>query len=603
MTGSTCASPAFSIIVPTYQRRDLVCEAVEAIGRIVYDGALELVVVVDGSTDGTAEALEGIALPFPCTIIVQPNGGLAHARNTGAAAASGEILFFLDDDMICRPDIVAQHARSYAEGADAVVGEIPLEANSPRGFLTEGIAAWAEKSAVEARSREVLSPFNVFGGQISMRRSVFDELGGFDAGYTAGGKYGKEDADIAVKLLARYVVRHNPDAVSLHRYVVEPREYLRRGYELGRADVRFARRHLAHAAEIFEISHASHPVTRFVLRPLARVPGLHRLLAMMGALAAEALLRSPWRSSRTFARIFFCIRMVGYWAGVNECGGMPSARKALILCYHAIADHSDDPVLYPYSIPQPRFEAHLASLERRGFAFVTPQDLLDCLEGRVLLPRRAVLLTFDDCYADLLEVARDILAPRGIPALAFAITGMASHTNEWDQKIGAKRRQLLDWQQVAQLPRHGVEVGCHSRSHPRMPTLDAARLAEETRGAGDDFVAHGLPRPRFFCYPFGERDAKACAAVEAAGYAAGFGLADCHAVPASPRYDLPRIELLSWDGGFRFWLKTTFPKPATYLRWGVWRDRLARELRALVRKNQPTAAGVSAPSATVDSAS
>jgi len=78
-------NPSFTMIVSTFQRRDMVCETVQTIGRIRYDGPFELVVIVDGSDDGTAEALEKLTLPFPYRVMWQPNGGLGHARNSGAA--------------------------------------------------------------------------------------------------------------------------------------------------------------------------------------------------------------------------------------------------------------------------------------------------------------------------------------------------------------------------------------------------------------------------------------------------------------------------------------------------------------------------------------
>src|SRR4051794_34409703 len=100
----------------------MVCEAVRALGRLSYDGPIEIIVVVDGSTDGTAAALTQLDCAFPIRVIEQDNRGLAAARNRGATVATGEILLFLDDDMICGPDLVQQHARFHGEGADAVTG-------------------------------------------------------------------------------------------------------------------------------------------------------------------------------------------------------------------------------------------------------------------------------------------------------------------------------------------------------------------------------------------------------------------------------------------------------------------------------------------------
>jgi len=159
--------PSFSIIIPTFQRRDVVCDAVRAIAQVEYAGPLELLVVVDGSTDGSAEALAAIPCPFPIRIIVQENAGLAATRNRGAAAAGGEILLFLDDDMICQRDIVAQHASSHANGADAVLGHIPLDPASPPGLLAEGVGKWAEARAAALSAGAPLSLFDLLGGHLS----------------------------------------------------------------------------------------------------------------------------------------------------------------------------------------------------------------------------------------------------------------------------------------------------------------------------------------------------------------------------------------------------------------------------------------------------
>lgn len=585
---------SFSVIIPTYQRRALVCEAVESIRALQYDGPVELIVVSDGSTDGTAQALSEIKMPFRFEIIDQKNGGLANARNVGARSASGDVLLFLDDDMVAAPDLLLQHARSYSEGADAVVGEIPLDPRSPKGFLTKGISDWATKAANDARSLQTLTPFNVFGGQISVRKLVFEALGGFDSGFTNEGKYGLEDADFAVRLLGSYNVRHNPDAITHHRYVVSPREYLRRGFELGRATVRFSRRHLAYAPVLFDLNHAAHPVTRFLIRPLGSVPLLHLAVAELGSLLAHLVLATPWRSSRIFAKIFFGCRMIGFWAGVQAAGGIPYSRRALILCYHAIADHRSDPILRTFSVPESRFRRNLDSLARRQFVFVSPDDILSALRDGQPLPRRSVLLTFDDCYADLLTTAQDILKPRGIPALAFAVTATKAFTNEWDIGHGAHCHRLLDWSELKQLRDSNVELGSHSRTHRSMPLLTDAELAQETELSAEDFEANGLPRPRFFCFPFGETDKRVSQAAARAGYAAAFGLSDRHADASSDLFDLPRVEVLSTDSSMMFRLKTSYPQLANRFRIRAWTRRLIRQTKAFlqtVRSGRQSGAG------------
>jgi len=146
------------------------------------------------------------------------------------------------------------------------------------------------------------------------------------------------------------------------------------------------------------------------------------------------------------------------------------------------------------------------------------------------------------------------------------VTGMKSGTNEWDQAFGAVSLDLLDAQGLKALRAMRVEVGAHSRRHRMMPEIGDGDLVSETVGAADDMESMGLPRPRYFAYPFGGRDRRCCEQVERAGYAAAFGLADKYARPGRNMYDIPRIEMLTSDTPLRFWLKTAFPRPATYLR-------------------------------------
>jgi len=169
----------FSIVVPTYNRRELVVRAVTSIATARRPWPCELIVVVDGSPDGTAEALRALELSLPMTVLEQPNQGAAAARNAGAAAATGQYLLFIDDDMTVDPDLLVEHERTLAGGADAVVGHIRVDRGSPRNLLTRGLERWAARRKAQLdRSGGRLGVSDFLTGQLSVRREWFARIGG-----------------------------------------------------------------------------------------------------------------------------------------------------------------------------------------------------------------------------------------------------------------------------------------------------------------------------------------------------------------------------------------------------------------------------------------
>lgn len=553
---SKTGAPSFSIVIPTYQRRDVVCGSVRALAEHGYPGAVELIVVVDGSTDGTAAALRAIDLPFPLVVVEQPNGGASSARNRGAAIAANDVILFLDDDMIADPGLLDEHARLHREGADAVIGDTPIDPGSPAGFLPQSVARWIGSTSVGSP----LSPFDIFSGQLSVRRAVFAALGGFDTAFTTATAFGNEDAYFGVRLLARHDVRHNPAAISRQRYVVTPRQFMARARHAVAADRHFVRKHPELAAQLFERKGYSRPLTRLVYRPLARIPLLPNLIAWLAVQVADVALKTPFRSSRLVARFFSGARSLVYWSALHASGWLPFSDRLLVLCYHAIEDQSDDPVLAPYGVSPAMFADHLDTLAKRGFSFVSPAQLSAFLASHAPLPRRPVLITFDDGYSDLVGVARNVLRPRGIEALAFVVTNSEKGINSWDQAYGAKAIKLLSAGERIELASAGVEIGSHSRTHREMPLLTDTEQADEAARSADDLAATGLPRPRFFAYPFGFSDGRSRDAARSAGYAAAFGCRPDWIGRGSDLFDLPRVIVLASDRGWRFQMKVRAPR-------------------------------------------
>jgi peptidoglycan/xylan/chitin deacetylase (PgdA/CDA1 family)/glycosyltransferase involved in cell wall biosynthesis len=552
------ADPSFTIVIPTFQRRDLVCDALRALSRLNYSGRVDVIVVVDGATDGTSDALRAIELPFPIRILEQANTGPAAARNLGANGANGDIILFLDDDMIAEPDLLQQHARMYDDGADAVVGHIPIDSRSPAGFLADSAdlkAAWMLGKGLEGPA--------VFSGQLSVRRPVFEHVGGFDELHTKAGRFGSEDGDIGVRLAANFDVRRNECAISRHRYTLTAREKMRRAREEGAGDALFARKYPQLTKSVF--AEAFRPPARFLYRPLSRVPFVPQLLGTVAVGVANIAMKTRFRSSRLVANLFWGAHSVVYWSSMRANGAPIGGHRILVLCYHAMRDLSGDPVLDQYGIPKESFAAQLDWLLNRGFHFVTPDELTALISGTGEVPKKAVLLTFDDCYEELVDIARNVLVPRNIEAIAFAVSGLGSGTNEWDQRIGARSLRLLDPAGLRELHDLGVEVGCHSRSHAYLPSLADCELDEETARAADDLQSLGLPRPRFFAYPHGQHDKRSRDKVRDAGFVAAFGLGRGRVTPTSDSFALPRLQILARDAGWRFAMKTQWPELSALL--------------------------------------
>lgn len=198
-------------------------------------------------------------------------------------------------------------------------------------------------------------------------------------------------------------------------------------------------------------------------------------------------------------------------------------------------------------MPPRLFEAQLDSLGRAGWTFVDLDAALAALSGERELPRKALLLTFDDAYADLLEVAAPILAARGLPGVVFAVAGKLGGTNEWDNRNRATTLDLLDADGLRAVAAQGIEVGSHTVSHRPLTKVPAGELEEEVAGAAAVLEQAGLPRPRVFSYPYGEWSPPIAAVARAAGYEASFTVEPGVAGERADRHALPRIEVHASD--------------------------------------------------------
>jgi len=166
---------SISVVIPAYNGGRNLDECLNAIERL-RTPPNELIVVDDGSTDGSVE--RAVAR---CVRVLQTGGreGPAVARNLGAAAATGDIVFFLDADVCVHPDGIDRVMTALADpSVDAVIGSYDEDPSSP-DFLSQYKNLM--HCFVHQTARGEASTF--WSGCGAIRRTVFLELAGFDANY------------------------------------------------------------------------------------------------------------------------------------------------------------------------------------------------------------------------------------------------------------------------------------------------------------------------------------------------------------------------------------------------------------------------------------
>jgi GT2 family glycosyltransferase len=230
-----------SVVVPSHNRRDQLLEVLDGLGRQTMRDAMEVVVVLDGCGDGSAEAVRAVEWPFPLKVVEQPALGVAAARNRAAVEASYDLLVLLDDDIVPAPDLVAEHVSAAAAGElTLTMGRHPPPA--PSGDPLEAMlrAWWEDHFRRKGQAGRPWSFLDFASGNSALSRALLLDTGGFDERFSSRA----EDYELAIRLLDRGVkFRYVPSALGEHRVDASLATTVAKCRMEGRTDVLIARRH------------------------------------------------------------------------------------------------------------------------------------------------------------------------------------------------------------------------------------------------------------------------------------------------------------------------------------------------------------------------
>jgi len=227
--------------MPTYNRLETLRRAIAALdSQTIHSTRFEVIVVSDGSTDGTVEFLDQASTPFQLVIGRQANSGPAAARNHGIRLARGDLILFLDDDVGAAPDLIEQHLRTRPASDDRTVVIGPML--TPPDYRPNPFIRWEQAmlyKQYDAMKRGDWSPTyrQFYTGNASVGRRFITSLGGFDERFRRG-----EDVELAYRLHEQGATFVFNDSAVGHHYAERSFEsWLRNAREYGRNDVLFDR--------------------------------------------------------------------------------------------------------------------------------------------------------------------------------------------------------------------------------------------------------------------------------------------------------------------------------------------------------------------------
>ena len=234
-----------SVVIPTKDRRQVLLDTLgELAEQEPPEGGVELVVVDNGSSDGTAGAVRERAGSYPhsLSVIVEPRPGPATARNTGASASRGDVLLFLGDDMApATPGLLAEHARLHAARPDSAYSVLGRVTWNPAGEVTP-FMEWLESAGIQFDFGSIgpgpVTPSRFFcTAHVSLKRSLFEEAGGFDERFPDAAI---EDIELGVRLEERGVeLDYHPGLLVLHTHPTTRTDSVERLRRVGRSAALF----------------------------------------------------------------------------------------------------------------------------------------------------------------------------------------------------------------------------------------------------------------------------------------------------------------------------------------------------------------------------
>jgi peptidoglycan/xylan/chitin deacetylase (PgdA/CDA1 family) len=212
-----------------------------------------------------------------------------------------------------------------------------------------------------------------------------------------------------------------------------------------------------------------------------------------------------------------------------------------ILLYHSVSDHSSER-FRPWTIHPDLFAEHMQYLFESGYKPITVSDLANAIHAHGNgLPKKPVVITFDDGFADFMTEASPVLKQYGFPCTLYITTKYINQTSAWLASEGEENRPMLSWDEIRELDSSDIECGAHGHSHRQLDIAPYAEACEEILES-KAILERMLDSPiTSFSFPHGYHTKRLLKFLKLSEYSSGCTVCHSMASDRSDPYALPRI--------------------------------------------------------------
>ena len=244
-----------------------------------------------------------------------------------------------------------------------------------------------------------------------------------------------------------------------------------------------------------------------------------------------------------------------------------------ILMYHRIVPDGTPLESSAIDLPLSLFHRQLRMLERWGFTSITFEDYRLALDEGIELPRRPVIITFDDGYRETYDLAFPVLKEFGMRAVVFVLGDRTMTANDWDIPLGLPQSPLMSDSQILEMHAAGFEIGSHSMTHPHLVRLSREEAWDQVSRSRMRLEIMLNSPVTTFAYPYGELNDLVKSLVTEAGYRFACASWSGPPVALADHYEIRRALMVANDGPIRMAFKVL--APYRHYRWLWWKVKSA----------------------------